>query len=58
LITKDRDFAEWAFCRTPRPQVVWLRSGNQPNHSLLERLDDRWPRILGGIAAGALVVEA
>ena len=28
LMSKDRDFADWAFVRSPHAQVVWLRRGN------------------------------
>lgn len=58
IITKDRDFAEWAVARDPAPQVLWLRIGNVGNISLIARLEAAWDPILDGLASGARVVEA
>ncbi len=57
LITKDRDFAEWAITRVPGPQVLWVRIGNAANLSLIVRLAAAWPQIQQNLTAGARVVE-
>jgi len=58
LLSRDRDFADWAFVRIPAPQVVWLRRGNQGTADLLAWLEDAWPRIVESLVEGARVVEA
>lgn len=58
LMSKDRDFADWAFVRSPHAQVVWLRRGNQGAADLLTWFEDAWPRIAESLAEGARVVEA
>ena len=58
VITKDRDFAEWAIRRRPCPQIVWLRVGNLPNGALRDRLDTAWPKVVAGLSSGALIIEA
>ena len=57
LITKDRDFAEWALTRSPKPQIVWIRLGNVTNESLVSRLDAAWLQISKDLGSGAQVVE-
>lgn len=58
LLSKDRDFAEWAVARRPAPQIVWLRTGNRDTRTLLNWLNDVWPRIVETLEDGARVVEA
>ena len=58
LLSKDRDFADWAFARRPFAQVIWLRRGNQGTADLLAWLEDAWPRIAESLSEGARVVEA
>lgn len=58
IISKDRDFAQWAVARSPAAQVVWLRMGNRDTATLLRWLEDAWPRIVETLAEGARVVEA
>lgn len=58
LMSKDRDFADWAFVRSPHPQIVWVRRGNQGTTEMLAWLEDAWPRIVESLAEGARVVEA
>ena len=57
VITKDRDFVEWAIVRDPAPQVVWLRIGNLGNRVLIVRLDAVWEQILAEISSGVRIVE-
>ena len=58
VITKDRDFVEWAIVRDPAPQVVWLRIGNLGNRVLIARLESSWGRIQAELISGVRVVEA
>ena len=58
IVTKDRDFAEWAVARHPAPIVLWLRFGNMKKTILLQRLERAWPRILARLETGDIVVEA
>jgi predicted nuclease of predicted toxin-antitoxin system len=57
IVTKDRDFAGWAFSRRPRPQIVWLRCGNLPKRALFAHLATAWPRVSLRLKNGAAVVE-
>lgn len=58
VVTKDRDFAEWAFARTPAARVLWLRLGNSRNAALRNRLAEAWPRIEDALLGDGIVVEA
>ncbi|MFZ3005896.1 MAG: DUF5615 family PIN-like protein [Phenylobacterium sp.] len=58
LVTKDRDFAEWAITREPAPQVLWVRIGNSRNPSLIARLETVWDLVGESLVSGARVVEA
>jgi predicted nuclease of predicted toxin-antitoxin system len=58
IVTKDRDFVEWAIARRPAAVVLWLRFGNLKRTILLRRLENAWPKILEGLVSGARVVEA
>ena len=57
IITRDKDFADWALSRSPAPQVVWIRIGNATNLSLTARLESAWDRIISELESGARVVE-
>lgn len=57
LITKDRDFVEWANARRPAPQVIWIRIGNATNKALTKRLEAAWDRVVADLVAGVAVVE-
>jgi len=57
IVTKDRDFVEWAIARRPAAAVLWLRFGNLKRSILLGRLENAWPKILQGLVGGARVVE-
>lgn len=57
LITKDRDFVEWANARRPAPQVIWIRIGNATNKTLTRRLETVWDRVVADLAAGVAMVE-
>ena len=57
MLTKDRDFAEWAASRKPAPQILWIRVGNAANTSLTQRLQVVWGQIVADLESGAQVVE-
>ena len=57
IVSKDRDFADWALARRPAVQVVWLRFGNLNKAELIKRLQAAWPTVLTYLAAGNAVVE-
>ncbi len=57
LVTKDRDFSEWALNRRPRARVLWLRFGNTRNWFLLARLEAVWPEVLEGLQGDVSVIE-
>jgi len=57
LVSKDRDFAQWAVARRPSPQVVWLRVGNRDTPGLLAWFDAAWPGIVESLEAGSHIVE-
>ena len=58
VVTKDRDFAEWAFARNPAPRVLWLRFGNTRNAALKKQMAAAWPRIVDALRGDGIVVEA
>lgn len=41
IVSQDSDFAEMAALLGPPPQVIWLRSGNQPTEAIEGMLRDR-----------------
>ena len=57
LLTKDRDFAEWAAVRRPAPRVVWIRTGNLSRAAQTEHLRRNWLRVETRLSEGARVVE-
>ena len=57
VVTKDRDFAEWAASREPAPPILWIRIGNAANDSLTRRLQAVWSQIVADLISGARVVE-
>ena len=57
LLTKDRDFVEWALGARASVQVVWVRIGNVGNASLIRRWETGWAQILEGLQSEARVVE-
>lgn len=58
LVTKDRDFADWAIAAAEGPPVVWLRFGNAGNAVLIQRLAASLDDIVAALESGARVVEA
>jgi len=58
VVTKDRDFADWAIARKPAARVLWLRFGNMRNAALAGHLEAAWPRIIDALDGDGVVVEA
>ena len=57
IVSKDRDFSEWAASRRPAPQVVWIRLGNLSTAELIARTARAWDGIVAGLHSGAATVE-
>lgn len=57
VVTKDRDFAEWASTRVPAPPILWLRIGNVANAILLARISTVLDEVVVEFESGARVVE-
>lgn len=57
VVTKDRDFVEWATARLEPPQIVWIRLGNVATRSLLGRIDAVWDQIVADLRAGVPILE-
>jgi predicted nuclease of predicted toxin-antitoxin system len=57
IISKDRDFVEWALTRMPSTKVVWVRIGNATNRNLLSHLALAWREVIEALERGDQVVE-
>ena len=57
IITKDRDFVEWARTRSPKARVIWVRFGNTRRDVLLANFEAVWQRLEEAMAEGVSVVE-
>jgi predicted nuclease of predicted toxin-antitoxin system len=57
IVTKDRDFVEWARTRSPKARVIWIRFGNMRRDVLLANLETVWDRLEVALAEGVSVVE-
>jgi predicted nuclease of predicted toxin-antitoxin system len=57
IITKDRDFVEWARTRSPKARVIWVRFGNMRRDVLLANFEAVWQRLEEAMAEGVSVVE-
>jgi len=56
LISKDRDFADWTAVRQPRPQVVWIRTGNMLRRHQIEHLNRVWLGVLTQLSEGVPLI--
>jgi len=56
LISKDRDFADWTAVRQPRPQVVWIRTGNMLKRHQVDHLNRVWLTVLTQLSQGVPLV--
>ena len=57
IVTKDRDFVEWARSRRPRARIVWIRLGNMRRDALEARMDQAWPELEMALASEVSVIE-
>ncbi|PTS86962.1 MULTISPECIES: DUF5615 family PIN-like protein [unclassified Caulobacter] len=57
IVTKDRDFVEWARSRRPRARIVWVRLGNMRREVLEARMDQAWPELERALASLVSVIE-
>jgi predicted nuclease of predicted toxin-antitoxin system len=57
IVTKDRDFVEWARSRTPRARILWVRFGNMRRDALQARLDAAWPELEAILVGDTTVIE-
>jgi predicted nuclease of predicted toxin-antitoxin system len=57
IVTKDRDFVEWARSRTPRARIIWVRLGNMRRQDLQARLHAAWPEVEAILVSGTTVIE-
>jgi predicted nuclease of predicted toxin-antitoxin system len=55
IVTKDEDFAALAVVR-PGPTVLWIRTGNLVNRTLLAKFDAKWPELAAYLESNARVV--
>ena len=57
VISKDRDFADWAMAERRGPAVVWLRVGNVTLDRLWTALEPKLPAIIAAIESGEHLIE-
>ena len=57
IVTKDRDFVEWARTRTPKARILWVRLGNMRREVLQARLAAVWPELESALASDTTVIE-
>ncbi|PZO07001.1 MAG: hypothetical protein DCF28_00730 [Alphaproteobacteria bacterium] len=57
VITKDSDFAHWAISRTPRPSIIWLRTGNMRRQPQIDHFVRAWLGISTRLAEGVAIIE-
>lgn len=57
IVTKDRDFVEWARSRAPKARILWIRFGNMRRDVLQARLDTVWPSLREALASDVTVIE-
>jgi predicted nuclease of predicted toxin-antitoxin system len=57
IVTKDRDFIDWARSRSPRARVIWVRFGNMRRDVLQGLMDQAWPDLENALATDVTVIE-
>ena len=57
VITKDSDFAHWAMSRTPKPTVIWLRTGNMRRQPQIDHFIRAWLGISTRLSEGVGIIE-
>lgn len=57
IVTKDRDFVDWALARTPKARILWIRFGNIRRDALIARFEAAWPELSDALASDATIIE-
>jgi predicted nuclease of predicted toxin-antitoxin system len=57
IVTKDRDFVDWALARTPKARILWVRFGNIRRDDLIARIDAAWSELSDALESDAVIVE-
>jgi predicted nuclease of predicted toxin-antitoxin system len=57
LVTKDRDFAELRMGSSLGPMVLWIRTGNVDNRTLIAGLLRTLPAISSAVERGEKIIE-
>jgi predicted nuclease of predicted toxin-antitoxin system len=57
IVTKDRDFVDWALARTPRTRILWIRFGNMRRDALLARIEGAWRDLSHALESDVTIVE-
>jgi predicted nuclease of predicted toxin-antitoxin system len=57
IVTKDRDFVDWALARAPKARILWVRFGNIRRDVLIARFEAAWPRLEDALDSDATVIE-
>ncbi len=57
IVTKDRDFVDWALARAPRARILWVRFGNVRRDALIARFEAAWPELSDVLASDVTVIE-
>jgi len=57
IVTKDRDFVDWALARTPKARILWVRFGNIRRDALIARFETAWSELSGVLASDVTIIE-
>lgn len=57
IVTKDRDFVDWARARSPKARILWIRFGNRRRDALLAKVEAAWPVLLGALESDVTIIE-
>jgi predicted nuclease of predicted toxin-antitoxin system len=57
LVTKDRDFSLLRAASNDGPVILWVRTGNAANRTLITQIVSALPEIVAAIERGEAVIE-
>lgn len=57
IVTKDRDFVDWALARTPKARILWARFGNMRRNALIARFEAAWPELSAALMSDVTIIE-
>jgi predicted nuclease of predicted toxin-antitoxin system len=57
LVTKDRDFSLLRAASNDGPVILWVRTGNADNRTLITQMVRALPEIVGAIERGEAIIE-